>query len=111
MKCAINLHNIFLLQQAARNEEAHIDDQSAVADANRLIDAGEGQWGTDESAFNSILISKSFQQLQKIFQKYEELTGNNIEDVIKREFSGSLEDGYLAVGELFIIIARFYKTI
>ena len=85
------------MAQASRNEGDDVDDESARADAQDLFDAGEAEWGTDESQFNVILASRSFEQLNMIFEKYSEIAGKEVEDAIKEEMSGDVQDAMMAV--------------
>ncbi len=61
--------------------------------------AGEGQFGTDESAINMVLCSRSFPQLRATFDAYMRIADSDIEDSIKSETSGALQDGFLAIGK------------
>lgn len=85
------------LCQGNRNENTFVDVASAQSDAQNLLQAGELQVGTDESAFNMILCSRSFCQLQQVFLEYHRLTGRDFENVIKSEFSGDIENGLKAI--------------
>ncbi|CAG5012031.1 unnamed protein product [Parnassius apollo] len=80
-----------------RSEDFHVDQQKARDDARSLLQAGELRLGTDESVFNAVLCSRSFPQLAAIFQEYHNLTGHDIDDAIKAEFSGDMEKALRAI--------------
>jgi len=64
-----------------------------------LFQAGEKKLGTDESKFNQILCSQSYEQLRLVFQEYQNIAHKSLEQSIKSEMSGDLEKGMLAIGE------------
>lgn len=88
---------MFSLVQAKRSEDEGADECQAAEDAEALIEAGEGQWGTDESRFNVILASRSFDQLACTFHEYEVKTGKTMEEAIESEMSGDVKEGMLAI--------------
>jgi len=45
-----------------------------------------------------VLCARSPAQLRATFDAYRQVTDGDIEDTIKSETSGSLRDGYLAIG-------------
>ena len=62
--------------------------------------AGQAVWGTEEAEMNAILCLTSPGQLRKTIEKYEELTGGTtMEEAIRSECSGALQEGYLAIGQ------------
>lgn len=87
---------MYSLAQASRDEE-DVDSAKAEDDAKALLEAGEKSWGTDESRFNVVLASRSFPQLALVSQAYQRLSKKTLEEAVKSEFSGDVEDGLLAI--------------
>lgn len=85
------------LNTGNRDENPSVNHAKAVADAQRLYQAGEGRWGTDESVFNSILVSQSFAQLKVVFQEYERISNRPVEAALQKEMSGDLLNGMTAI--------------
>lgn len=85
------------LCNANREETDQIDYARAQQDAQALYKAGEARWGTDESKFNTILCRRSFPQLRTTFEEYAKICKYNLEESIRREMSGDLKDGMVAI--------------
>lgn len=60
--------------------------------------------GTDETVFNAIMVSRSYAHLREVFKAYARNTGNDIEEVIEKEFSGNTKEVHLTIGKLSINI-------
>lgn len=98
------------LLQAYRDESHTVDLAKAEADAKILYKAGEGRWGTDESKFNNILVSRSFAQLKATFDEYSKISKYDIEESIKREMSGDLRDGMASIVQIVRNAPAFFAV-
>jgi len=61
---------------------------------------GEGQMGTDEEAFTTLMAHESFHQLRIVFDEYRKLSGKTIEQAINAEFSGDIGEALMTIGKL-----------
>uniref|UniRef100_A0A674CAF0 Annexin n=1 Tax=Salmo trutta TaxID=8032 RepID=A0A674CAF0_SALTR len=73
-----------------------------------LLAAGEEQWGTEESIFIMLLGNRSFNHLQMVFDKYQEIAEKSIEDSIKSELSGDFERLMLAVVQCIRSVPMYF---
>ncbi|BFZ17663.1 hypothetical protein BsWGS_20702 [Bradybaena similaris] len=80
-----------------RQENQPVDLNKARADAQRLYDAGERRWGTDENTFNMILASQSYEQCRAVFAEYGQIAKHDIEHAISKEMSGDVAKGMITI--------------
>ncbi|XP_795341.2 annexin A7 [Strongylocentrotus purpuratus] len=81
----------------ARDESDEIDRDRVEADAQSLVEAGEGQLGTDESEFQRILVAKSVPHIRAVLLAYAVAAEKTMIESISSEMSGDLEQGYLNI--------------
>jgi len=85
---------LIAIMSGGRSEDG-ADYDLATEDADKLYNAGEGSYGTDECAFMSVFMTRSWEQLAATIEMYEALRGDDEEktllSVIKSEFTGSEE--------------------
>ncbi len=53
--------------------------------------------GTDESAFNSILATRSWAHLRQVMSEYQTMHGHTLEQAVVSEFSANAERGLLGI--------------
>ncbi|KAK7861862.1 hypothetical protein R5R35_013493 [Gryllus longicercus] len=82
--------------EVKRNEKSEINSSLAKHDAQKLQKAGTLR--IEESApFRKILLTRSYPQLKQTFSEYKNITGTNIRDAIRRDFSESVQKGLLNI--------------
>ena len=83
---------------ARRNEESTpVIPQQTDADVSELYRATEGKAGADQVAVCQIMTSRSNGQIRAISQAYRQKYHRSLEDVLKKEFSGHMEDALLFI--------------
>ncbi|KAG7272412.1 hypothetical protein CRUP_013166 [Coryphaenoides rupestris] len=85
------------LLTAGRDPNMAVDQNMAAQDAKDIFEAGEARWGTDEVKFLTVLCARNRNHLLRVFEEYQKVSGRDIEESIKREMSGSLEEVFLAI--------------
>uniref|UniRef100_A0A8C5NEU6 Annexin n=1 Tax=Gouania willdenowi TaxID=441366 RepID=A0A8C5NEU6_GOUWI len=78
-------------------EESPADLERAEADAQELANACNAESDDMEIKFMSILCTRSFSHLRKVFQEFVKYTNKDIEQIIKKEMSGDVKNAFYAI--------------
>ncbi|MED6241817.1 hypothetical protein ATANTOWER_027742 [Ataeniobius toweri] len=88
---------LLILAEGKRDESTNVDTAKAKADAKALYEAGEKKWGTDEEKFTDILCHRSVPQLRQTVIEYKSISKKTLQESIKSEMSGHLENLLVAI--------------
>ena len=98
------------LLQGNRSENTHPNQEERTKNAKELYEAGENNWGTDESMFNKIFCVRSPLEFAAICKAYHKLTGHTILQAIDKEFSGDSKKLLTAIVYAVISPSEFFAT-
>ena len=98
------------LLQGNRSENTHPNQEKCAKNAKDLYEAGEKNWGTDESMFNKIFCVRSPLEFAAICKAYHKLTGHTILQAIDKEFSGDSKKLLTAIVYAVISPSEFFAT-
>ena len=98
------------LLQGNRSENTHPNQEERTKNAKELYEAGEKNWGTDESMFNKIFCVISPLEFAAICKAYHKLTGHTILQAIDKEFSGDSKKLLTAIVYDVISPSEFFAT-
>lgn len=85
------------LAKGDRSEDFGVNEDLADSDARALYEAGERRKGTDVNVFNTILTTRSYPHLRRVFQKYTKYSKHDMNKVLDLELKGDIEKCLTAI--------------
>ncbi|EHA99839.1 Annexin A1 [Heterocephalus glaber] len=85
------------LVKGDRCEDLSVNDELADTDARALFEAGERRKGTDVNVFNTILTTRSYSHLRRVFQKYTKYSEHDMNKALDLELKGDIEKCLTAI--------------
>ncbi|KAM5192078.1 annexin A1-like isoform 1-T2 [Mantella aurantiaca] len=82
---------LLALLEGARNEDTRVNDELVDNDARALFEAGEQKKKADVPVLISILTSRNYLHLQKVFQKYTKYSKHDVSKALDLELKGDIE--------------------
>ncbi|XP_014453423.1 annexin A6 isoform X2 [Alligator mississippiensis] len=76
--------------------QAH-EDAKVVAENLKLADVSSGNTDSLETRFLSILCTRSYPHLRKVFQEFVKMTNHDVEHAIRKRMSGDVRDAFVAI--------------
>ncbi|XP_030744646.1 annexin A6 isoform X2 [Echinops telfairi] len=78
-------------------EEGGEDRDQAQEDVQEIADTSSGDKASLETRFMTILCTRSYPHLRRVFQEFIKKTNYDVEHTIKKEMSGDVRDAFVAI--------------
>uniref|UniRef100_A0A7N4V4F8 Annexin n=1 Tax=Sarcophilus harrisii TaxID=9305 RepID=A0A7N4V4F8_SARHA len=93
-----HLKRILVSLATGNRDEGPENSDQAREDAQEIADTtSSGDKPSLETRFMSILCSRSYQHLRRVFQEFIKMTNHDVEHTIKKEMSGDVQDALVAI--------------
>ncbi|MEE6478405.1 hypothetical protein FKM82_011844 [Ascaphus truei] len=73
------------------------EDAKIIASVLEVSDSGSGEASSLETRFMTILCTRSYPHLRRVFQEFIKQTNHDVEHTIKKEMSGDVKDAFVAI--------------
>ncbi|KAM9065441.1 annexin A6 isoform X1 [Sarcophilus harrisii] len=84
--------------EGPENSDQAREDAQVIAEILEIADTtSSGDKPSLETRFMSILCSRSYQHLRRVFQEFIKMTNHDVEHTIKKEMSGDVQDALVAI--------------
>lgn len=92
-----HFRRILISLATGNREEGGENRDQAQEDAHEIADTPSGDKTSLETRFMTVLCTRSYPHLRRVFQEFIKKTNYDIEHVIKKEMSGDVKDAFVAI--------------
>ncbi|XP_053779718.1 annexin A1 [Desmodus rotundus] len=88
---------LLFLAKGDRDEDLGINEDLVDSDARALYEAGEKRKGTDVNVFHTILTTRGYPHLRRVFQRYTKYSQHDMNKVLELEMKGDIEKCFVTI--------------
>ncbi|KAM8971889.1 annexin A6 [Pelodytes ibericus] len=83
--------------EAGEDFDKAVEDAKILASVLEVSDSGSGDASSLETRFMTILCTRSYPHLRRVFQQFVKQTNHDVENTIKKEMSGDVKSAFVAI--------------
>ncbi|ELW64362.1 Annexin A6 [Tupaia chinensis] len=85
-------------EEGGEDRDQAREDAQVAAEILEIADTPSGDKTSLETRFMTILCTRSYPHLRRVFQEFIKMTNYDVEHTIKKEMSGDVRDAFVAIG-------------